>query len=137
MGFLLKIKCMKFFALIAVLISGFAFSEIDDEIIGVWQIKLPGNVVGTINYRKDSTFVTSLNNKIFTSGKYRYKDRVMTFVEDNGCRRSDGNYMIGEYRINFFATDSIQFDLVHDSCGARRKDLNQLKLGRPAKNNAK
>jgi hypothetical protein len=128
---------MKYFALIAVLISGAAFFETHDEIIGVWQIKLPGNVLGTINYRKDSTFVTSVNNKSFTSGKYTYKDKVMTFVEDNGCRSSDGNYMIGEYRINFFATDSIQFDLVYDSCGGRRKDLNQLKLGRPAKDKAK
>ncbi len=128
---------MKIILLLAVLFSGFTYFATEDDITGIWQITLPNNITGTINYRKDSTFVTTVNKKIFTSGKYTYKDNTVTFVEDSGCQDKSGGYLKGIYKINFFAADSIQFALVYDSCAPRKKDLSQLKLGRVEKSTSK
>jgi len=128
---------MKILLLLAMLFSGFTYYATDDDITGIWQIRLPNNITGTIHYRKDSTFVTTVNKKIFTSGKYTYNDNTITFVEDSGCQDKNAAPLKGAYTINFFAPDSIQFELIYDSCRGRRRDLNHLKLGRVEKSTAK
>lgn len=127
---------MKIILLLGVFISGFTYCFPDDDIIGIWQTTLPNNVNATINFKEDSTFVTIVNKKIFAIGRYTYKDNVMTYTEDNGCQSKAGVHLPGAYRINFFKPDSMQVELIYDSCRGRR-DINHMKLGKVEKSTQK
>jgi hypothetical protein len=103
------------------------------DITGTWQVTLPGDIVGTIRYRKDSTFETFVNRKAFTSGKYTFTGDTLTITEESGCRKSDGSYVIGVYKITFLKPETIQFEVIQDSCNGRRQGSNHLKLSKVEK----
>ena len=109
----------------------------NNDIIGQWQGNLPNNITAAIHYKKDSTFDVFVNKKMFASGKYAYANNVVTLVEDNGCINKNGDQLKGAYNINFFAPDSIRFEVIYDSCSGRKRDLNHFKLGRIEKNTSK
>lgn len=128
---------MKALGFLTLLFAVFVSSVSDDDIIGQWQANLPNNITGTMHYKKDSTFDVFVNKKLFASGKYTYKNNIITLVEDNGCIDKNGGYLKGAYKINFFASDSIQFEVIYDSCSGRKHDLNHFKLGRVEKSTSK
>ena len=107
-----------------------SFTKDDATIVGRWKATLPGDINLTFNFREDSTFETTVNKKLYSVGKYTYTDSVCTLVEDNGCRKDDGSYVKGVYKITFPAWDSIQFEAIQDSCSGRRQGLNHLKLSK-------
>lgn len=128
--FLVKQHSMKILLLLTIFLCLFSFVKVDPDIIGTWQANLPNNIIGIMKYKKDSTFEVLVNKKAFASGKYRYSNNMLTFVEDNGCMDQSVRHLEGVYKINFLAPDSIQFELIYDSCYRRRQTLPQLKCNK-------
>jgi hypothetical protein len=122
-------------SILILLTTSFAlcFPETNKDITGRWRAVIRENIHATLHYKKDSTFDVFINNKVFVTGRYTYNGDTLTFVEDNGCQDKDGGQLRGAYSIRFFHSDSIQCELIYDSCSRRRKDLNHLKLGKVEK----
>jgi hypothetical protein len=99
---------------------------IGDPITGRWQSQpsVNGNVTGVV-FKTDSTFEGYVNKKPFVTGKYIFKDDVLTFT-DNGCNGAQG-----VYKIVFFSNqDSLRFEAISDACVERQQGMTRLIMGR-------
>lgn len=122
---------LPFLLLISLLL--FSFMKDDATITGRWKTMMPGDINLIFNFKQDSSFETTVNKKLYSVGKYTYIDSVCTLIEDNGCRKDDGSYVTGVYKITFPAPDAIQFEAIQDTCNGRRKGLDHLKLSKVEK----
>jgi hypothetical protein len=98
----------------------------DESLVGKWETKPSpkGNVTGMV-MRADNTFDVYINKKAFTSGKYYFRDGVLSFT-DTGCDGSEGVYRI----VFFSAGDSIRFQPISDTCTDRRNGMSRTVMGR-------
>src|SRR5688500_2299069 len=112
--------------LISALAMTYAFISGENNLTGRWESKpsVKGNVTGIV-FKPDSTFEGYVNKKPFVSGRYTFKDDVLTMV-DNGCEGKPGTYRI----IFFSGTDSLRFSPLSDSCEERKAGASRTVLGR-------
>jgi hypothetical protein len=96
-----------------------------NPLVGRWQQQFPGQLL-LLNFRADGTYDAFINGKVFVSGKYLLKQDVFT-LNDGLCNL---NYY-GTYKLSFYSgNDSIRFQVVQDTCRARRRGSDGLTLGR-------
>ena len=97
-----------------------------DKLAGRWesQPSVNGNITGVV-FKTDSSFEGYINKKPFVSGKYIFKNSILSFT-DNGCEGKEGVYKI----IFFSNNDSLRFVPVNDSCDQRKEGMSRLIMGR-------
>jgi len=94
-------------------------------ITGRWETIQPGgNTLGMI-FKPDNHFEGYVNKKPFVSGTYIFSHNTI-ILNGNGCID-----MPGKYRINFLKNiDSILWEVISDSCAARKKGLDNVVFSR-------
>lgn len=117
-------KKIIFPSLIIAVMAITSFTNLPDKIVGRWQQKMHDGSVMLLVFRADSTCEGFINGKTFSSGKYYMKKDTM-FVSEPVC---NANYY-GIYRLNYFATDSVRFTVVKDSCMDRHEGMHNLRVG--------
>lgn len=98
----------------------------ENKLTGRWETKpsRTGSVTSLL-FRPDSTYEGYINRKPFLTGKYTWKDSLVTILE-SGC-----NGQTGTYKLVFFCNDdSLRFIPVSDSCNERREGMKRIVLGR-------
>lgn len=116
---------MKTIVIPAVILSFMAFA-LKDTLTGRWETQpsVNGNITGVV-FKTDSSFEGYINKKPFVSGKYVFKEGILSFT-DNGCDGKEGVYKI----IFFSNNDSLRFEPLNDSCDQRRQGMSRLIMGR-------
>ena len=112
--------------IISFLVISFFGNGFKDKLTGRWQSppSETGAVTGIV-FKNDSTFEGYVNKKPFTTGTYKLKGEVFSFV-DNGC-----NGIEGVYKTIFFSSgDSLRFEAINDECEQRRNGIHRLVFGR-------
>lgn len=90
------------------------------DLYGTWQVKFADGTQGEARFRKNGTHDYFMNGKMFSSGKFRFKnDTLQEF--DPICTDFENYY--STYKVNFMAGDSMQFTVIEDSCEPRRLGL--------------
>lgn len=116
----MKKICIAAAALLSFVI--FAFSYPENTIVGRWETKTPnGTILGAV-FKTDYTYTGYANKKVFVTGKYQFKDNLLSMDDDGGCKTT------GVYKITFFA-DSLRLSVVTDSCTARREGTDKVVFG--------
>lgn len=116
----MKKICIVAVALISFII--FAFNYQEKTLVGRWEAKTPdGTILGAV-FKTDHTYVGYANKKVFVTGKYGFKDNLLSMDDDGGCKTT------GTYQITFFA-DSLRLAVVTDSCTNRRQGTDKLRFG--------
>lgn len=116
----MKKICILSAALISLII--FAFSYQEKTLVGRWEAKTPdGTILGAV-FKPDYTYSGYANKKVFVTGKYQFKDNLLSMDDDGGCTTT------GIYRITFFA-DSLRLAVVTDSCKDRRQGTDKMVFG--------
>lgn len=115
---------------LALLLSGLAlaalsFTEPPGSLKGRWQKRVPDGTLLSVLFRSDSTFEGFSNGKSFLSGKYYVRRDTFAFA-NGGC----GLSYYGTYKLTFSTQDSVQFAVIQDTCGWRRRGSNGLTMGR-------
>lgn len=114
----------KIYIVAAALISFilFAFGYQEKTLVGRWETKTSdGSIFGAV-FKADHTYSGYINKKVFVTGKYKFKDNLLSMDDDGGCKTT------GVYKITFFA-DSLRISVVTDSCTARREGTDKLVFG--------
>ncbi|MEJ7681638.1 MAG: hypothetical protein WKG06_28095 [Segetibacter sp.] len=76
---------MKQIIALFIILSLQSFTDTNHDIVGLWESKdANGNTRGT-TFKKDGTFVSYVNKKAFSSGRYTFSEDTIAFVEDNYC----------------------------------------------------
>ena len=111
--------------LLSIFLVILSFTNPPSALVGRWQKRLPNGIVLGVFFRSDSSYLGSLNGKIFVNGKY-YMQQDTFAVSDPGC----GLTYYGTYKFQFFANDSVRFTAIQDTCRGRRRGSDGLTLGR-------
>lgn len=116
---------MKCIIALFIILSLQAFSQINPnhDIVGLWEYKESSGTTLGWNFKKDGSFVTSIDKKVFTTGKYTFSNDTITFIENGGRFRNISHLV-------FFAKDSFRIDVLIDSAEGRRKAVDGSKYGR-------
>lgn len=114
---------MKFIIALFIILSLQAFSQIkpNHDIVGLWEHKGSSGTILAWNFKKDGSFVTSIDKKVFTTGKYTFSNDTITFIENGGRFRNISHLV-------FFAQDSFRIEVLSDSGEGRKKQLMVLSL---------
>ena len=99
-------------------ITALSFIPPKNNIVGHWGI--PGNKE-FVNFNKEGTYEVYLENGTIGERGY-YKIDHSVFSIKNAVARACGDGYWGTYRIKFYGSDSVHFDVIEDSCSARRMD---------------
>ncbi len=100
----------------------FAFNYQERTLVGRWETpNMNGTVLGAV-FKPDHTYAGYANKKVFVTGKYQFKDNLLSMDDDGGCTTT------GIYRITFFA-DSLRLAVVTDSCKDRRQGTDKMVFG--------
>jgi hypothetical protein len=120
---------MKPLFLLLIVLTSVSFATENQDIIGRWaHMGSKGNIFG-FNFRKDGTFVSTIDKKVFTSGRYSFSNDTLTIVEEAECGTLGANIKEISHLV-FFAPDSFRIDVLIDSCEGRRKAVDGSKYGR-------
>jgi len=102
------------------IVSASAFTEEPSPILGRWELRsgFQGQPYSfLVIFRRNGNYDGFLNNKIFVSGTYRMRKDTL-YIADPTC---NSNYF-GTYKVKFMGRpDSIQFNVVQDTCRGRRE----------------
>lgn len=121
-------KNICYLLLIGLSLAAVSFINPPDALVGRWQQKLPDGVTALFVFRTNDTHEIFLNGKSFSSGNYYVHQDTLGFA-DPFCNL---NYY-ATYKLNFFAPDSLRFDVLSDTCSGRREGYKQLTMGRVPK----
>ena len=103
----------------------FSFTFIDG-LIGRWETqRSPKGNITSVQFKDDQSFEVYINKKAFATGKYSFKDSLLSFT-DNGCKGARGVYKV----IFFHNGDSLRMLPVSDSCEERKNGMIRTVLGR-------
>lgn len=101
----------------------YAFVPPKYSLTGKWSILNPdGTPSGEyVNFNADNTYTVALpDGKIGEMGNYLLKDSVFSI---KNIKDVCGKGYWGKYNLTFYGSDSLHFDLIEDSCTARRSDI--------------
>lgn len=121
---------MKQIITLFIVLSLQSITDTNHDIVGLWEHKGSSGAIFRSNFKKDGTFVSSIDKKAFTSGQYTFSNDTLTFVEDNVCTNANGVKFREVSHLVFFAKDSFRIDVLIDSCEGRGKAVNGSKYGR-------
>lgn len=87
--------------------------------VGRWERTLPNGGAWIWTIRANGTFSVSSKGKAFVNGHYRIQNGIYE-VNDANCNEA----YRGRYRFAFFASDSLKFTIIEDTCRTRRGGMN-------------
>lgn len=114
-----------FTSLVSIVPFVVSFTSSPGTLVGRWQQKIRNGAMMQVNFRPDSSYNLSINGKYVLGGKYYVKNDTVG-ITDGGCNI---NYY-GIYKLNFFAQDSVRWNVVQDTCAGRRRGYDKGVLGR-------
>jgi hypothetical protein len=124
---------MKVILLLIIIGFSLSFRETKADINGLWESKIEKEGIFGMRLKEDGSLVSYVNKKAYTSGRYTLSHDTITIVEDNGCNNAAGNKIKAIYKTVFFATDSLRFDFIDDSCTQRQVAVRRLRFGKVKK----
>ena len=102
-----------------------AFTDPVHPIVGRWHQHYSKTINGQAHFRPDGTFDGYINEKLFISGKYYIRQDTFG-ISDPFCSTK----YYGTYKLNFITADSTHLTVIEDTCGKRRRDLDNGRWGR-------
>ncbi len=116
-------KSFKLFPFLFIVPIIFAFGLPKYNLVGKWTIyNADGTSIGEfVDLKADNTYsVTLPDGSIGENGNYLFKDPVFSI---KNIKDVCGKDYWGKYKLTFVEADSIHFELIEDSCSARRMDI--------------
>jgi len=101
----------------------FAISSQKRSLTGKWSILNPdGTASGEyVEFKKDNTYSVVLSTgMVGENGVFALKDEAISI---RNIKDVCGKDYWGQYKLTFHGNDSVHFDLINDSCSARRMDI--------------
>jgi hypothetical protein len=111
------------FLIFSLIVIIFAFVRPKYSLVGKWSIlNLDGTPSGEfVNFKDDNSYNVALpDGQIGERGNYILKDSVFSIMN---IKAVCGDGYWGKYNLKFYGIDSVHFNLIEDSCSARRMDL--------------
>ena len=96
-----------------------------NPLLGRWQERFANGDISLMIFGADGTYDAFVNGKLFISAKYAVRQDTFA-MRDGLCNLK----YEGTYRLRFFAKDSVRFQLLQDTCRARRRGVDGLRAGR-------